>query len=209
MKRIYFVRHGETEGNIGKFFQTAETKLTDAGHRGAEAVAARFTDVLVDELWASHYVRAQQTAGYIAKVLKINVQIDDAAHEVVRPSSIHGLEHQSPEGKEHRSSYPENFVKNDWNLDGAENYFTFIKRMKLFVDRLENTTANNIVVVSHGDFIRHLTTFFLLSKDVDVTAHMKVYTNLERMSNVGISECVYRDGGWRLLHWNDHAHFAE
>jgi phosphohistidine phosphatase SixA len=59
--RIFFMRHGEAAPQ-------AETdsvrKLTEQGRQDVKGIISRCFDDLVhvDEIWASHYVRAQQTA---------------------------------------------------------------------------------------------------------------------------------------------------
>ena len=59
MKRIYFVRHGETEGNLGKFFQTSETPLTENGHTAAKKVSERFKKVSIDKLISPHVAQSR------------------------------------------------------------------------------------------------------------------------------------------------------
>ena len=39
MKKIYFVRHGESEGNVGLYVQTPEEPLTKEGIKQAEILS--------------------------------------------------------------------------------------------------------------------------------------------------------------------------
>ncbi len=63
---IYFVRHGETDGNASRTLQFPHTPLSDRGHRQAARVAARLASVGAGAILASDFTRAAQTAEAIA-----------------------------------------------------------------------------------------------------------------------------------------------
>ena len=209
MKRIYFVRHGETEGNLGKYYQSSEVKLTEAGHTGAKAVAERVAHLPIDLIVASHFTRAQQTAKHIQERIDKPLKTVDAFHEVVNASSVWGKVIGSEETAAYAAERKERFTDPEWGPDEAENFFAVLERLKTVMAFLEEATEENIVVVSHGNFLRHLTAYLLTKKNPDPQDHMSVYTVLDRMTNVAITEFTYEDGEWRLFTWNDHAHFAE
>lgn len=209
MKTIYFVRHGETDGNLNKYFQSSETLLSDAGHEGGKAVAERFRHLEVDTIIASPFIRTQQTAKYISEILTIPVITEDSFFELLRPSDIHGLTHDSVEGKKHREEYVTEFYNKDWKPNGAENYYDVISRLQKSISFLESNQGKSIVVVSHGDYIRSLTTYLLLRKADNKESYQSVFNTLTRMSNVAITEFTFTDSVWKLEIYNDHAHFAE
>ena len=62
MKTIYFVRHGESEGNVGHIRQTADTPLTDEGRRQAVTIADRAARLDFECIVSSTMERARQTA---------------------------------------------------------------------------------------------------------------------------------------------------
>ncbi len=66
MKTIYFVRHGETEGNTGKIYQGIDTPLMEAGLEQARLVADRCAHLKVTAMVTSDALRAQQTAQIIS-----------------------------------------------------------------------------------------------------------------------------------------------
>ena len=208
-KHIYFVRHGETEGNLGKFFQFPDTKLSEAGHRGAKALAQRLEHMQVDALYASTFTRAQQTASYVAEVKNMPVTSLEYFHEKLHAKSIRGVKHDAPEAVAYKKEYAEQFWTEGWNHDGAENYFDVCRRMTQGLSVLEQDSSEHIVVVAHADFIRTVAAYLLSGKSDDTQFVRTIFNNLEKMSNVGISEFLYTDNQWSLLHWNDHAHFAE
>ncbi|MQY30833.1 histidine phosphatase family protein [Nocardia aurantia] len=60
-KRVWLIRHGESEGNIGLPTRNGATPLTDVGHAQARRVAAAF-DTAPSLIVVSPMRRAQQTA---------------------------------------------------------------------------------------------------------------------------------------------------
>ncbi len=209
MKRVYFVRHGETEGNIGRFFQSSDTPLTEKGHEGAKAVAARFSQIPIDAILVSPFVRTQQTAKYISELKGISPETVPSLHEFLQSVSIRGKEWASPEGQEYNIERKNNFFNPSWECDGAENHAKVIERIKEAVRYIENHSAQNIVIVSHGQFLGLLTTYLLLGKSTDSAIHETLYENLHLLSNVAITEFIFNEGKWQLFTWNDHAHFAD
>ncbi len=208
-KHIYFVRHGQTEGNLGKFFQFPDTPLTQAGHEGAQALADRFASVSVDALYSSTFTRAQQTASYVSNVKNIPVISLDYFHEKRHARTMQGVLYHTPEGRAYKQTHTQKFWTKDWDYDGAETYFDVIQRAQKGLQLLEEENATDIVVVAHADFIRTITAYLLSGKSDDSQYVRIIFYNLHPMSNVGISQFVYKEGTWSLLHWNDYAHFAE
>ena len=209
MKKVYFVRHGETEGNVNKFFQTADTQLTDKGLSGAKAVAQRFKHLEVDVILASPFKRAQQTAQEISSLLNLSVETVDSLHEMNQAISIRGKDWVSPEGQEYHALHKENFFNPDWNYNGAENHGHLVKRIESALELIENHTAENIVVVTHGYFLGLLISFLLLNKNPDSDLNKTVFGKLHILSNVAITEFIFDKNEWKLFTFNDHAHFAE
>lgn len=209
MKKIYFVRHGETEGNVGKFFQTHDTPLTERGHTGAQAIAERLRHLTIDVIFASHFHRAQQTAGYISEAIEKPIETIESLHEIQQSFVVRSKQWDSEEGAQFVEDRDLNFFDPTWKVDGAENHAVVLERIKNAVEVIENHPAQNIVVVSHGLFLRYLAIFLLLGKTEDSAIHKVLSGNLHQLSNVAITEFIYDEGKWKLLTWNDRAHFAE
>lgn len=210
VKRVYFVRHGETEGNVGKFFQFSDTVLTEAGHRGAQALAQRVRHLPLDTLIASHYTRAQQTAGYVEEVTRLPIETRESFHEWRHPAHIEGILHEEGEGLIYKELHREAFWNPEWQPgDGGENCHDVLERIKESLDFLETHTGNEILVVSHGSYVKHLLSYILSNRSEDPQIHKSIYWSLGPMFNVAISECILEDGKWRMALYNDIAHFAE
>lgn len=209
VKRVYFVRHGQTVGNHGGYFQFSDTPLSEAGIEGAKAVALRFQHLAIDELIASPFTRTQQTASYISEITQKPIVTVKSFHECLQPLVIRGQKFDSEAGLLHIDAYKENYARDSWKPDGAENFFDVLLRVKESIEFLQSSSSENVIVVSHGAFLKSLTAYLLLNKSEDLQSNIAVAFSLKSMSNVGITEFMYEDGTWKLFTWNDHAHFAE
>lgn len=208
-KKVYFVRHGETVGNVERIFQFSDTPLTEAGHTGAQLVADRFREVAIDGLFASPFYRAQQTAQYIADVKNIPVQTLDVLHELVHSTEVQGVLRDSEQGLSYKKRYDQAFHDTTKDIGDAERFTDVIARIETVVLELEKSGHNDIAVVTHGNFLRYLTAFLLLHKTKEGTYIESVKESLCLMANAAITEFVFEDNKWKLCMWNDRAHFAE
>lgn len=87
MKRVFLVRHGETAGNSTRILRgtaSANDSLTAQGERQARACAAAFQAMHLPNprVYASTYLRAQQTAQAIADALHTTVSTREGLHEI-------------------------------------------------------------------------------------------------------------------------------
>ena len=72
MKRLYLLRHGQTEFNVKKLVQgRCDSPLTDLGRQQAQAAAAwlKSHDIVPDKVVSSPLGRAMDTAGLVATEL--------------------------------------------------------------------------------------------------------------------------------------------
>ncbi len=212
MKRIYFVRHGETTGNLAKEFQTFDTELTEAGHEGARKVAERLKHVELDAIIASPMKRAEQTAEHIAAAVGLPVETFYDLHEHLQAEDVRGKAHDDPAVLSHVSAgdYYEHFAKSEPVASGFEHFDAVLKRMRSCATFLKEHQAANIVVVSHATYLRTLAAFLLLQEKGDKEIIIRISRSLKNLSNAAITEFMLEpEDGWRLYTWNDNAHFAE
>ena len=88
--KVYFVRHGESQGNVLRIHQDGKVKLSDHGQEQAKNVAERFAHINIDVILASDYERAFKTAQTIAKKKDLPVTTTPLLREVKRPTEIEG-----------------------------------------------------------------------------------------------------------------------
>ena len=207
MKRVYFVRHGEAEGNRGGFSQTHSTPLTEHGHKQACVVAERFKSIDIETVLASTMDRAQETAKYIAEIKGLPVTPTEYFHEVTKPTSVQGKIHTSEEYITYEELFAENYADPTWRFEDGENFTDLLDRVEKGITMLENQSAQNIVLVSHGRLLRFITSYLIHNKMLDARTEYVTAGSL-RATNTGITVVEY-DQRWRLITWNDVAHFAE
>jgi probable phosphoglycerate mutase len=82
-RRLYLVRHGETERSAQHLYSgQADVPLTEEGRRQARRAGERLASVAVDAIWSSPLCRATDTAAAIAEATGAPVRIDDRLIEV-------------------------------------------------------------------------------------------------------------------------------
>lgn len=83
------------------------------------------------------------------------------------------------------------------------------QRAKECFEFLENMTEDNIVVVTHKNFLHCLVWYRLFGINVN-PKEAKIITDNFIMSNTGIVWMQYDEmkNDWNLVTWNDHAHLG-
>lgn len=207
-KKIYFVRHGESAGNAGGFTQTATTPLTDAGRAQAAKMAERFRTLPVQVVLASHMDRAQETASYIAKEKGLTVETTEFFHEVMRPTSIRGAKHEDPAYRAFLEAEAVNYADPHWRFEDGENFSDILNRVASGIAMLEERDEAHVVVVSHGRLLRFITSYLLHQKQLTPAIEWQTAYSMVA-SNTGITQFECDGTTWKLITWNDTAHFAE
>ncbi|HMA78247.1 MAG TPA: histidine phosphatase family protein [Candidatus Paceibacterota bacterium] len=208
MKRVYFVRHGEAEGNVGNFAQSPDTPLTDRGWQQARIVGERLRHLEIDVLVASNYLRAQQTAAAIAETSGHTIETLESVRECGTPSRLRGVPRESDEYQAYIQNYAARYTDPAWENEDGETFAQVLERCEHAAAWLENHEAGQIAVVSHGRFFRFFLAYVLMQKQLTATAEIAIASSAT-VTNTGITHYKVEDGVWKLVSWNDHAHFAE
>ncbi|HTE21778.1 MAG TPA: histidine phosphatase family protein [Candidatus Limnocylindria bacterium] len=151
MKKLYFIRHGQSQLNVeGRYAGRAETPLTDEGRTQAKRTGQDAKGLKIDLIVSSPLSRALETAQIVAA--EIGYPLDKIiADERFTERDFGKLEGQiwSPTHK-HQDLSPYN-IETDQEL---------LARTRKTLDWLESQPANSILVVSHGAFGRALRSLF-------------------------------------------------
>ncbi|MEK7133690.1 MAG: histidine phosphatase family protein [Patescibacteria group bacterium] len=220
MKTIYFVRHGESESNVGApVFLGESSLLTERGEEQARFIAKRCARLKVDVLISSTAVRAKATAQKIGEEIGKEVEILEMLTERKLPSELLG---KSREDKNNEAMYARwlmSFYEEGSRVGDGDNFLIFKSRvseaLKYFVDR----TESSILVVTHGFFLHMAVALVLLGETFTVDEFKRVAVAVW-MDNTGLTRFDYRVAedkkridrvpyqGWILRVWNDHAHLG-
>ncbi len=119
---LYFIRHGESEGNSKQFHQGENVSLSDVGIRQANAVARYFKQTKIEKIYTSPHLRAKHTAEIIAKVLELSTEHIEFLKELKRPTELEGLEYNHPKANEIKRIIKENQTSPDWKYSDDESF---------------------------------------------------------------------------------------
>lgn len=206
MKHIYLVRHGETEGNIGNIVQDESSRLSVSGHKQAIRVAERLLAVDFSHLVVSSYERARQTAEPIAHLNEITPSFSDDFVELKRPSEFINKPKESAYAA-FVAAARESYENPTWRHSDEENISDVLERLARAVQHIESLEGD-IVIVSHGRFLKYLTMYLIAQKTYQ-PAFWKAASDNFFMNNTGITSLKFDGTTWKLISFNDHAHFAE
>lgn len=207
MKTIYLIRHGESEINVGSTFMDDDPPpLTAKGVEQADAVAERCARLTIDTIIASTMVRAQQTAEIIGKRIGKPVELSGEFVERRKPSSLTGRSKNDVAGMAALEMLEETY-----RTDTPE-FRAIRERAGRALSLLENRPGRNILVVTHGFFMRTLFAYILFDMKLTPDEFGKVTRAIPSTANTHIS--VFRfdktdsEAPWRIWVWNDHAHLG-
>ncbi len=209
MKKIYFVRHGQSTANVDGIRRGAETELTELGKKQAKILAKRFTEIPIEIVLTSYFKRAHDTAKEIASVAQVPVEIIDVAHERALPDSVIGLNKKSSEAKKIIDDVKASWLGGGLLPKGAESFEDIMGRIDAFMELVAHRPEEHIAVASHSGFGRQLMLRVLLHDAVTPEMVLNIAKYLA-YSNVGITTYTIDDNGiWKLQQWNDDAHLGE
>lgn len=200
MKKIFIVRHGESEANAnqrgllseeGKYVIDSSFKLTEKGRYQAREAGEKILKAMSSEkysIYISPYERTRQTARVIHGVLlnngkKVNKHVEDP-RLVEQDFGDFDFQFQ-PKWKDiDPHSYRVNQAKyNDMpgrffaRLPTGENLLDVYNRMSLFVTtRLERDNTDTIIIVTHG-YAERVLLMYLLDLTIEQMYDIKLQKN--------------------------------
>jgi broad specificity phosphatase PhoE len=70
---------------------------------------------------------------------------------------------------------------------------------------VEKIDKENVLVVTHGDFIKMLISLIIFGEKVKPSTYIQLRSGFY-IKNTGITECEYKNEKWKLITWNDANH---
>ncbi|MFA6476458.1 MAG: histidine phosphatase family protein [Candidatus Paceibacterota bacterium] len=156
MEKIYFIRHGETTGDVeNRYGGDYDDHLSEEGVRQAGALAEILGDKGIEVIFASPLIRAQETAQILSEKSGSEIKTVPNLKERNQYGILTGME--KGEAKE---KYPEMALalKDRLNtIEGAESYQDFSDRLVQAFDEIVSLPGlNTIAIVTHGGPVRVL-----------------------------------------------------
>ena len=211
MKTVYFVRHGESEGNVGDVWQDSTAALTEHGRVQAGVVGDRFSALPVDIIVASDMKRALQTADIIADRIKCEVVHSSLFNERRRPSEQLGEFKENETAKEAEMLMKTYFNDPQFRYSDEENFCDLKFRAEELMQFLEERPEDHVLVITHEILMRIILAYISHGKDLTAEEGKQFFRTFH-MNNTGITTVASNEGdnksNWDLLTWNDYSHLA-
>lgn len=202
--KLYFVRHGQTNGNVqkrcGNFLND---RLADNGCRQVQQIAQRIAKEPIDIILASPYERTKETAQIIAKKIGKDIQEIPLLEEKKWPNEIEGKLLNDPEvEKIFEPMRDKNTVDPDWHYSDEENFLDIKKRANLFIEYVSSRKENNILAVSHEYFIKLAVSTMIYGDRLSYEI-FRIFFHHTSIDNASLTLCEKKDDAWKLITLND------
>lgn len=211
-KIVYFVRHGQSEGNISPVFQPLESPLTEDGKKQAERIAERISKLNFEILISSPLARAKETAEKISMKTGKGPEFSDLFVERTKPTRVAGKSYEDEEASKLWDEWEKSLYTAGLRAEDGENFDDLIARADNALSFLKNKTEKEIVVVTHGFFLRTMIARVVMGESLTSMAFKNFQARVS-MENTGLSVLTYgktfEGPAWRLWIYNDHAHLAD
>lgn len=204
---IYFVRHGESEGNKKGLHQGPEVPLSEDGIKQAEVLAERLKKHDLDAIYASPMTRTKETAEIISKALEIPIEFWDNLREIRNPSEIWGKPTEDKEIIQIKEDARKEFLKGNSRYSDEETFEELDKRARGALDHLlSHHKEQNVLCVSHATTIKMIVLKALLEEKLTPEVFLQLREHMW-IKNTGITVLEYTDKwGWTLVTWDDTSH---
>lgn len=161
MTKIGFIRHGSTAWNqAGRAQGHSDIPLSDEGHMQADILANRLAEESWDAIYSSDLQRAHQTAQAIAaNGQDLNIHLDTRLRERF------GGETEGTTLAERIEKWGDNWRELDLGMEQGEEISE--RGMACLEDIIANHPDENILIVSHGAFIKQLLRTLFPNRDVE------------------------------------------
>ena len=197
MKKIYLVRHGQTNGNKSYAFQGhINNPLNETGKNQAEKLSNFFTDKKFDAIYASDLIRTIETATPLAN--KLNLKITPVPE--LKEISFGDWEGLTFDEITKRWPAEVNAFFNqpgDVKIKSGESFLEVQSRAWQAFEKiiLTEQSAENILIVSHGGTIRTI-----LCKILNINLNELWKIGLD---NAGVSRVMIKDDSYWVSSINE------
>lgn len=187
---IYFVRHGQTDGNVARRHQANTTRLTTLGRQQAETAALVVKEINPDFFISSSMIRAVETSSIIAQMCDMIPSTGRLFAELERPENMYGFHHKDPRSLWFYLRWYFGLVNVEGT--GAESYKMFRERITLAQKALERYPRDaKVVVVSHSVFINFFIAHMCDKRRLSPWRATWYFIKIFRIKNGSITKVTY------------------
>jgi probable phosphoglycerate mutase len=201
---VYFVRHGQTDGNVSKRHQAEKSQLTKVGKEQARETAHRLASLKPTHFVTSSPVRAIQTAQIISEEIGLIPDTSILFSELHRPKYIYGNYHFGLLSLWYITKWYLGFGKGDVSSDEGESYANLRTRIAQGKEYLEALPDDaRVVVVSHAVYISLFIAHVCQPNRLSFFQALKYWTRLHSLKNAEIKHLsvtkLDHGCGWQLV----------
>lgn len=153
LHRVLFIRHGETEANVGEFYSGhTDTALTEVGLEQVDHAAAAIESFRPDRIYTSPLLRCKTIADKAAFALNMEAEVYEDLIEL----NFGAMEEKAFSSlKEHGFTFPwaRDYLGRSIPCEGAESAEEAYVRAERVLEMIKGGRGKT-VCVSHGGFIR-------------------------------------------------------
>ncbi|EDQ01664.1 histidine phosphatase family protein [Shewanella benthica] len=173
--KILFCRHGETHWNQeGRLQGQLDSKLTSQGQAQARRLGRLLVNLEPDLIMSSDLGRAMATAELVNESMDLVIKASPLLRERCF-GELQGVSYDQQPGL--WQAYEQRFRGNILDIEGAESAVDIMQRVQQFVDEIVGLDVQNLVVISHGEWLRTLQN--MLAGDVPWSNKQALLKNCE------------------------------
>ncbi len=198
---VFFLRHGQTNGNIARRHQHSNTPLNKMGETQAREVAPKIAALAPTHFISSTHLRAMETTRIVAQVCNLTPNTHPAFEELDRPEWLVGR---------HYIGLTTTWYVVRWffglPIKSGESYEAFVKRIKIAQTHLEFLPPDaRVVVVSHAVFVNIFLAHLCINKRLSIWGAVNSFISIFSLSNTGIIHLHYdttknpNQCGWTII----------
>lgn len=161
---IYLVRHGSTKSNLeGKYYGDYDVELSDEGILEAKALKGKLKDIKFDIIFCSEKRRALETLEIIlqTKNFVIDKRLNERHFGIFENKSYYEINNRY---EKEAQLWNDNWK--EYKIPKGESAIEAYNRARDFMDNIKNQSYKNVLIVTHGGFIRNVYCYVLDSLDV-------------------------------------------
>jgi broad specificity phosphatase PhoE len=194
VKTLYLLRHGST-GQNGRFVGSTDLPVAPSGYVQLDKTRVSLQSLGISALYCSPMLRCRQTADYLQ--LGINIQEEASLKEIDfglwEQKTFDEISVQWPKEVNDWAIWSEGFT-----FPSGEKTRHFLQRVQVAKDIIDNSKAEQLLVVAHGGVIRQLICLYLgIPNDKYLLFDIKAgcYSTLSLFSDGGVLTSL--NSGWK------------
>lgn len=183
MKKIYIVRHCQANG------QSPDAPLTELGYKQAKDLCDFFSNLKVDRVISSPFLRARQSVIPLSEKLNVKIEVDHRLSERVLSDQVL---------TDWLDKLRETFHSMDLSFQGGESSREAMNRAIEVVEEILKSDIQNTILVTHGNLMA------LLLKHFDDQFGFETWANL---TNPDVYLLTEKDHQYEIQRvWNEKKH---